>query len=76
MCLSTVIPAAGWAQANQLTEPAGGFLTKKKQKSKDYYVVRKGNSDQCAVQSGKWENKPEGAIGSPYASKDHVKGRA
>ena len=80
MRIATILPAAmavllstGWAQANPVAEPGGGFITNKKQGSKDYYVVRKGDSDQCAVQAGKWENKPKGAIGSPYASKTYAK---
>jgi hypothetical protein len=68
-----VLLSAGWAQANPVNEPGEGFLAKKKQKSQDFFIVHKGDSDQCAVQSGKWENKPNGAIGSPYASKEYAR---
>jgi hypothetical protein len=41
---------------------------------KDYYLVRKGDSNQCSVVTGKWEEKPEGAIGgAPYASEEYAK---
>ena|SRR6476661_10750592 len=68
-----VLVSAGWAQANPVAEPGAGFLTKKKQKSQDFYIVHKGDTDQCTVQSGKWENKPSGAIGTPYASKEYAR---
>jgi hypothetical protein len=41
---------------------------------KDYYVVRKGDSNKRSIVEGKWEDKPIGAIGgAPYASKDYAK---
>jgi len=56
-----ICPAIGDAQ----------FATQKK-KSKNYYIVRKG--DQCTIQTGQFEEKPEGAVGdAPYATKNYAK---
>ena len=47
--------------------------TKHPNVTKDYYVVREGGGDQCKIVAGKFENKPEGAIGgAPYASKKYA----
>ena len=63
-----------WASAKNLTDPGGSFVRHKTSKlDKDYYLVRKGDSNQCSVVTGEWEKKPEGAIGdAPYASKEYA----
>ena len=82
MRISTIVFAAvglllvtGWAVAGIQPNDPGGFLGYKPKKvGKDYYVVRKGQSDKCSIEAGKMEKKPDGAIGgAPYASKDYAK---
>ena len=62
------------AYAKPLTDQGGSFLTyKHKKATKDFFVVRAGQGDQCAVVQSDFSNKPAGAIGSaPYASKDYA----
>ena len=59
--------------AKPVRDPGGGFVGQKQQKlGKNYFVVRKENG--CAIQVGKKDKKPEGAIGdAPYASKGYAK---
>jgi hypothetical protein len=57
-------------------EPRGGGYvdTKHPKVTKDYFVVREGQSDQCKVVAAEFGDKPEGAIGgAPYASKNYAK---
>ena len=66
----------GWARAKMPLEPGGaGYVDTKHPKiGKDYYIVRKGDTNQCDIESGDWAKKPENAVGdAPYASKDYAK---
>jgi len=59
------------AEATNPIEPGGGGYvdTNRPKVTKDYYVVRQGQSDQCKVVSGDFGDNPFGAIGgAPYAS--------
>ena len=70
-----VLQVPGWAEAkNQLEPGGGGFLdTNRPKVTKDYYVVREGQSDKCKVVTGDFGNKPVGAIGgAPYANKNYA----
>ena len=62
------------AYANSLTDQGAGFLSyKHKKATKDFFVVRSGQGDQCSVVQGEFSDKPTGAIGdAPYASKDYA----
>ena len=62
------------AYANSLTYQGAGFLSyKHKKETKDFFVVRAGQGDQCSVKQGEFSDKPTGAIGgAPYASKDYA----
>ena len=62
------------AYANPVTDQGGSFLTYKHKKvTKDFFVVRTGQGDQCSVVQGNFSDKPDGAIGgAPYASKDYA----
>ena len=62
------------AYANSLTDQGAGFLSyKHKKATKDFFVVRAGQGDQCSVVQGEFSDKPAGAIGgAPYASKDYA----
>jgi hypothetical protein len=80
VCLTaTMLMVAGWAEAKTQLEPGGsGFIKEKPAKlGKDYYVVRKGQTDQCSIvttASAKGEGSPEGTIGgAPYASAKYAK---
>jgi hypothetical protein len=70
-----VLQVPGWAEARAQLSPAAEDLSVRHQKlGKDYYVVRKGDSNKRSIVEGKWEDKPIGAIGgAPYASKDYAK---
>ena len=47
--------------------------TKHPKVTKDYYVVREGQSDKCKVVAGDFGNKPVAAIGgAPYANKNYA----
>jgi hypothetical protein len=61
------------SEAKPVGDPGGGFVGQKAPKlGKNYFVVRKDNG--CAIQPGKLDKKPEGAIGdAPYASKSYAK---
>jgi hypothetical protein len=68
----------GWAKAkpDHIYDPGGGEYvdTKHSKVTKDYFVVRDGNSDKCSIVAGQWANKPAGALGTaPYASKGYAK---
>lgn len=66
---------AGWAHAKTPLEPGGaGYVdTKHPTIGKDYYIVRKGHTNQCEIKSGDWTEKPENAVGNaPYASKGYA----
>ena len=44
-----------------------------KKVTKDFFVVRAGQGDQCSVVQGQFSDRPTGAIGgAPYASKDYA----
>ena len=59
------------AYANSVNDQGAGFLSyKHKKATKDFFVVRAGQGDQCSVKQGEFSDKPVGAIGAPYASKD------
>ena len=62
------------AYANSLTDQGAGFLSyKHKKETKDFFVVRAGQGDQCSVVQGQFSDKPAGAIGgAPYVSKDYA----
>jgi hypothetical protein len=61
------------SNAKGVRDPGGGFVGQKHQKlGKNYYVVRKDGG--CAITTGKFGDKPVGAIGdAPYASKSYAK---
>ena len=44
-----------------------------KKVTKDFFVVRAGQGDQCSVVQGQFPDRPTAAIGgAPYASKDYA----
>ena len=46
---------------------------KHKKVTKDFFVVRAGQGDQCSVVQGSFSDKPTGAIGgAPHASKEYA----
>ena len=63
--IAALVP--GWAEAGKkdpYNPGGGGFVdTKHPKVTKDYYVVREGQSDKCKVVTGDFGNKPVGAIG-------------
>ena len=68
----------GWAEAKHPDpyNPNGGEYvdTKHSKVTKDYYVVRDGNSDTCSIVTGRWSEKPAGTLGgAPYVSKTYAK---
>src|SRR5262245_10336650 len=70
-----VLQVPGWAEAKTQLEPGGGGYvdTNRPKVTKDYYVVREGQSDKCKVVIGNFGNKPLGTIGgAPYASKKYA----
>jgi hypothetical protein len=70
-----VLLVPGWAKAKDPTQSGvGGYVdTNRKKLTKDYFVVREGQSDQCKIVVGDFGDKPEGAIGgAPYASKTYA----
>ena len=62
------------AYANSVTDQGAGFLSYKHKKvTKDFFVVRAGQGDQCSIVQGQFSDKPAGAIGgAPYVSKDYA----
>ena len=63
------------AEAGNLINPGGGQYvdTNHPKATKDYYVVREGQSDKCKVLNGDFGEKPVGTIGgAPYASKKYA----
>jgi hypothetical protein len=71
-----VLPVSGWAEAKERLEPRGGEYvdTNHPKVTKDYYVVREGQSDQCKVVAAKFGDPPVGSIGgAPYAGKKYAK---
>jgi hypothetical protein len=59
--------------AESVTDQGAGFLSyKHKKATKDFFVVRTGEGDQCSVKQGEFSDKPSGAIGAPYVSKDYA----
>ena len=67
-------PVPHRAYADSVNDSGGGFLSYKHKKvTKDFFVVRAGQGDQCSVKQGEFSDKPAGAIGgAPYASKDYA----
>jgi hypothetical protein len=64
------------AEAANPIQPGGGEYvdTNHPKVTKDYYVVREGESDKCKIVTGAFGDKPFGAIGSaPYASKSYAR---
>jgi hypothetical protein len=63
------------AEAEKLIDPGQGFLQYKVPKvSRDYYIVRQGNSDKCSIVPGRFGQKPVGAVGdAPYANLGYAK---
>ena len=60
---------------NKLGEPGGGGFvdTNHPNVTKDYYVVRQGQSDRCKIVTGDFGENPVGTIGgAPYASKKYA----
>jgi hypothetical protein len=52
------------AYADPVNDPGVGFLTYKHKKvTKDYFVMRAGQGDQCSIVQGDFSDKPDGAIG-------------
>lgn len=73
---AAVLQIPGWADAKSRLEPKGGGYvdTKHPKVGKNYYVVRKDQSDKCSIVTGGWADKPEGALGgAPYATKNYAK---
>jgi hypothetical protein len=67
-----------WAEAKHAdpyNPEGGGYVdTKHPKVTKDYFVVRDGNSDKCSIVTGEWADKPAGALGgAPYASQAYAK---
>jgi hypothetical protein len=63
------------AEAGDPVQPRGGQYvdTNHPKVTKDYYVVREGQSDKCKVVNGDFGDKPFGTIGgAPYASKKYA----
>jgi hypothetical protein len=63
------------AEAGNPIQPGGAAFvdTNHPRVTKDYYVVREGQSDKCKVVKGNFGDKPFGAVGSaPYASKKYA----
>ena len=63
------------AEAGRSIQPGGGQYvdTNHPKVTKDYYVVREGQSDKCKVVNGNFGDKPFGTIGgAPYASKKYA----
>jgi hypothetical protein len=63
------------AGARNPIQPGGGQYvdTNHPKVTKDYYVVRQGQSDKCKVVTADFGDKPLGAIGgAPYASKKYA----
>ena len=57
-------PVSHRAHANSVTDQGAGFLSyKHKKETKDFFVVRAGQGDQCSVVQGQFSDKPAGAIG-------------
>lgn len=57
------------------TDPGEVYIPHKNPRvSKDYYIVREGQSGKCSIKSGQFGDAPAGAVGNaPYASKDYAK---
>ena len=63
------------AEARNPIQPGGGQYvdTNHPKVTKDYYVVRQGQSDKCKVVNANFGDKPLGAIGgAPYVSKKYA----
>jgi hypothetical protein len=63
------------AEAGHRVQPGGGQYvdTNHPKVTKNYYVVREGQSDKCKVVNGNFGDKPFGTIGgAPYASKKYA----
>jgi hypothetical protein len=63
------------AEAGNPIQPGGGQYvdTNHPKTTKDYYVVREGQSDKCKVVTGDFGENPEGTLGgAPYASKKYA----
>jgi hypothetical protein len=57
-----------------LSQLAEGTSIPKPKVSKDYYVVRKNQSNKCSIVTGEWANKPVGSLGgAPHATKNYAK---
>ena len=69
---AALVPAG--SEAGTVRDPGESFLEHKHPKvQKDYYVVHRGESDNCSIVSGKWGDAPAGALGgAPYASKSYA----
>jgi hypothetical protein len=70
-----VLQVPGWAEAKDRLEPGGGGYvdTNRPKVTKNYYVVRQGQSDQCKIITGDFGKNPVGMIGgAPYASKEYA----
>ena len=73
--MAGALQVPGWAEAANQIEPGGGAFvdTNHPKVTKDYYVVREGQSDQCKIVNGDFGKNPEGTIGgAPYASKKYA----
>ena len=72
---AVVLQVPGKAQAKDPVNPGGGGYVDTRHGSigKDYYVVHKGNSNECYIVNGSFGNPPVGAIGgTPYASEAYA----
>ena len=60
-------------KTNTILVAVGLWIPNSPKVTKDYYVVREGQSDKCKVVTGDFGNKPVGAIGgAPYANKNYA----
>jgi hypothetical protein len=76
--LLAVIAVPGWAEGKNRHERHEQFIDTKPSKfekfEQDYYVVRKGDRNRCAIEPGVWGERPADAVGDvPYASKAYAK---
>ena len=74
---AAVLQVPGKAQAKDYNpdNPGGGGYVGTRHGSigKDYYVVHKGNSNECYIVNGSFGDPPVGAIGgTPYASEAYA----
>jgi len=71
-----VLQVPGWAEAKTKLEPGGGGYvdTNRPKVTKDYYLVREGQTNKCKIVPAQFGENPKGTIigGAPYASKKYA----